>query len=89
MDDPDAEVAEAAAAALGRIGTLEAARELEKVLDHTKKVAGACLECAERLLSQGRKEPARALYSALLRRADLPEALRVQATRLQGSSGSL
>ncbi len=88
VDDSDAEVAAAAAAALGRIGTLESAKELEKALDYTKRVAGACLECAERLLSQGRKEQALALYSAMLRRPDLPETLRVEAVRGQESSRS-
>ena len=83
LDDSDAEVAAAAAAALGRIGTPESAKELEKALDYTKNVAGACLECAERLLSQGRKEPARALYGALSRRSDLPEAVRAGAMRGQ------
>lgn len=86
MDNSDVEVAAAAAAALGRIGTPEAAKELEKALDYTKKVAGACLECADRLLSQGGKEPAAALYSALLRRTDLPEAVRTEAMRGQQSS---
>ncbi len=88
IDDSDAEIAASAAAALGRIGTLDSARELEKALDYTKRVAGACLECAERLLSQGRKEPALALYSAMLRRPDLPETLRAEAMRGQESSRS-
>ena len=79
----------AAAPAVGRIGTVESAAELEKALDRSKRVAGACLECAERLLSQGSSEPALALYGALPRRSDLPEALRVLATRLQESSRSL
>ena len=86
IEDSDDEIAVAAAAALGRIGTIESALELEKALDHTKKVACACLECAERLLSQDRKEQALALYGALLRRSDLSEALRALATRLQESS---
>ncbi len=86
IDDSDAEIAASAAAALGRIGTLDSARELEKALDYTKRVAGACLECAERLLSQGRKEPALALYSAMLRRPDLPQTLRVEAMRGQEST---
>ena len=88
MDDPHAEVAAAAAAALGRIGTPESAKELEKALDYTKKVAGACLDCADRLLSQGGKEPAIALYEALLRRGDLPEALRTGAKRGQEAAQS-
>jgi HEAT repeat protein len=87
-EDSDTEVAAAAAAALGRIGTPESAGVLEKVLTHTKKVAGACLDCAERLLSQDNKEPAVALCGALLQRSDLPEGLRVLATRLKEPSGS-
>ncbi|NWG14417.1 MAG: HEAT repeat domain-containing protein [Acidobacteria bacterium] len=79
LDDPDAEVAAAAAAALGRIATPESAEELAKVLDYTKSVAGSCLECAERLLSQGAREPALALYEALLSRSDLPESVRTMA----------
>lgn len=86
VDDSDAEVATAAAAALGRISGLEAAKELKRVLDYTKTVAGACLECAEGLLAQGKKEQALALYDALLRRTDLPKAVRTAATRGQESA---
>jgi HEAT repeat protein len=85
--DSDDEVAAAAAAALGRIATPECATQLTKALDHTKRVAGACLECAERLLPQSNKEAALALYGALLRRSDLPESLRMLATRAQQSAG--
>ena len=88
IEDSDAEVGAAATAALGRIGTPESADVLKKALDHTKKVAEACLECAERLTSRDMKEPAVALCDALLQRSDLPERLRVQATRLKESSGS-
>ncbi len=87
VDDSDGEVAGAAAAALGRIGTPECATRLEKALDYTKGVAGACLECAEKLLSQGNREAALALYGALLRRSDLPESVRLLATRGQQSAG--
>jgi len=72
IDDSDDEVAAAAAAALGRIGTPESATQLEKALDYTKTVAGACFECAEKLLSQGNREQALALYGALLRRSICP-----------------
>ncbi len=89
IDDSDDEVAAAAAAALGRIGTPESAAKLEKALDYTKRVAGACLECAGKLLSQGNREAALALYGALLRRSDLPESVRLPATRAQESAGSL
>jgi HEAT repeat protein len=88
IDDSDDEVAAAAAAALGRIGTPESATQLEKALDYTKRVAGACFECAERLLSQGNREAALALYGALLRRSDLPESVRLLATRAQQPAGS-
>jgi HEAT repeat protein len=86
VNDSDAEVAAAAAAALGRISGLEAAKELEKALDYTKDVAGACLECAGALVAQGKKEQALALYDALLRRTDLPKAVRILATRGQEST---
>jgi HEAT repeat protein len=89
IEDSDEGVAAAAAAALGRIGTPECATQLGKALDYTRSVAGACLECAERLLSQGNKEAALSLYGALLRRSDLPGSFRVLATRAQESAGSL
>ncbi len=76
MDASDTEAAAAAAEALGRIGGVAAAKELKRVLERTKKVAGACLECAEGLLSRGDKEPARAMFDALLLRPDLPAFLR-------------
>jgi len=85
LEDPDGEVALGAAQALGRIATPEAAKELQRLIDFTKKVAGACLECCERLAAQGAKEPVRALYAALLSRSDLPPAVRLSATRGQES----
>jgi len=88
IDVSDDEVAAAAAAALGRIGTSDSATQLEKALDYTKTVAGACFECAEKLLSQGNREQALALYGALLRRSDLPDSVRLLATRAQQSAGS-
>jgi len=81
LDGSNTEVAAAAAAALGRIGGLEAARELQKALEYTQTVAGACLECSEGLLAQGWKEQALALYEALLSRKDLPKALQLAAAR--------
>lgn len=81
LGDPDPRVAVAAAAALGRISGAEAARELQKALEYTKIVAGACLECSEGLLAQGMKEQALALYDTLLSRSDLPEAVRLSAAR--------
>jgi len=81
LDDPDAAIAAAAAAALGRISGPKAAKELQKVLDYTRSVTGACLECCDGLLAQGRKEEARELYDALLRRSDLPAAVRQAAER--------
>jgi hypothetical protein len=83
MDGSDADVAAAAAAALGRIGDGSAAKELQRVLDRTKTVAGACLECCEGLLTKGNKEQALALYEALLLRSDVPPAVRLAATRGQ------
>ena len=88
MDDADTKVAAAAAAALGRISSPEAAKVLQKALDYTKTVAGDCLECAEGLVAQGKKDQALALYDALLRRSDLPKAVRMTATRGQETARS-
>jgi HEAT repeat protein len=88
MDDSDTRVAAAASAALGRISGPEAAKSLLKTLDYTKAVAGDCLECADGLVAQGKKDEALTLYDALLRRSDLPRAVRLAATRGRESSQS-
>jgi len=66
--DPD--VARAAAAALGSIGGASSAKELQTALAKTSgltkaAVADACLVCAERLLADGKRDQALALYAFL------------------------
>ncbi len=81
----DAQVASAAAAALGRIGGLEPARVLREALTTATgklrcAVADACLVCAEGLAARGRKDAAAALYAAI-QQADLAPHQRQAATR--------
>jgi HEAT repeat protein len=83
LHDTDAEVAQAAAAALGRISGAQAAKALEEGLGKTKgavrtAVAGAGLVCAEGLLAQGERNQALALYNTLAR-ADMPKPVRLAA----------
>jgi HEAT repeat protein len=88
MDDSDTKVAAAAASALGRIGSPEAAKALQKAVDYTRTVAGDCLECAEGLVAQGKKDQALVLYDTLLGRSDLPKGLRMAAARGQETARS-
>lgn len=79
----DPEVARAAAAALGSIGGMASAKELQAALPITKgitrvAVADACLVCAERLLAAGQRTRALALYSALSVR-NIPKPVRLAA----------
>ncbi len=81
----DAEVAQAAAAALGNISGSAAAKVLQDALGRTKgavrtSVAGACLVCAEGLLAQGQRDQALALYDTLTRPA-IPKPVRLAAMR--------
>jgi HEAT repeat protein len=66
----DADVARAAAAALGAIGDELAAKELQAALGKTTglvklAVADALLVCAERLIAAGKRDQGMALYSFL------------------------
>jgi HEAT repeat protein len=75
----DEAAAQAAAAALGKIGG-SSAKELQGALAKTKgmtkkAVADACLVCAERLLAEGKRDQALALYTALSA-PDIPQAQR-------------
>jgi len=84
MGDKDSEVAGAAAAALGRIGSPHAAAALEHKLRKAKgqvleATADACLVCAEGLSAQGRGDEAQSLYAAL-RRPEVPKPARIAAT---------
>jgi HEAT repeat protein len=68
--DPDTEVAKAAATSLGKIGNLFAVEQLQAALGKTKgvvrmAVADGALICAERLLEDGKRDQAMALYAAL------------------------
>ena len=84
LGDSDGEVAAAAAAALGRIANDPAAEALRQALAGGARVRPALgdagLACAERLLAQGRRDQAVALYDAL-REAELPKHVRMAATR--------
>lgn len=70
MRGPDPEAARAAAAALGSIGGQASAKELTAALPKASgalkmAVADAALICAERLLAEGQREQALALYTTL------------------------
>ncbi len=62
LKDSDADVAGAAAAALGEIGSSEAAKALLSV---QATAPDACLACAEQLLADGKKMEAIMIYKAL------------------------
>jgi len=70
LKDQDGEIASAAAAALGAIGTPEAAKALTEFQAKAPEklqlaAADACLVCAERLAVAGNKAEALALYKLL------------------------
>ncbi len=70
VNAPDAEVAAAAARALGRIGNSEAAKTLEAYRRKAPKefqsaAADACLRCAERLVASGKRDEAVAILRSL------------------------
>jgi len=70
ISDRDETVAEAAVAALGKIGTPEAAKALAKAKAKVSRklrpvVVDALLQCAERLLKEGKKNDAASIYKAL------------------------
>ena len=70
MYGADADAARAAASALGHIGGVSSMQELQAALAKTKgmtrmAVADAALVCAERLLSEGKRDQALALYASL------------------------
>ena len=77
LGDADADVAAAAAAALGRIGGDAAAKALEKALATAPpavrgEVADAVVRCAEKYLAAGKKDEAIRLYD-LVSKADVPQ----------------
>jgi len=85
LKDADAEVASAAAAALGHIGGASATKALEQSLAGASAavrpaVAEGCILCAERLLAEGKRDEAVKLYDAV-RKADVPKQRLLEATR--------
>jgi HEAT repeat protein len=67
---PDGDLARAAAAALGKIGNAASAKELTAALakasgPNKSAVADAALVCAERMLADGKRDAAMALYNTL------------------------
>jgi HEAT repeat protein len=85
LADRDAEVASAAAVALGRIGDGAAIKTLRSALGTAapgvrSAVAEGCILCAERLLADGDTAEAAAIYDEV-RAADLPQPRLIEATR--------
>ena len=81
--DADANVARAAAAALGRIGGAPVVKDLQTALAKTSgltrmAVADASLVCAERVLADGKRDQALTLYAALSA-SDIPGPVRLAA----------
>jgi len=95
LKDTDAEVASAAAEALGRIGSDNAISALEQFLPDApvpvrSAVAYGCILCAERLGAEGKAAAAVRLYDAV-RKEDLPKQRHIEAVRgailARGSAG--
>lgn len=85
LNDDDAEVASAAAVALGRIGNASATKSLRAALADAPAgvrpaVAEGCVLCAERLLADGSSDEAAAVYDEV-RSADLPKQRLIEGTR--------
>lgn len=85
LKDRDAQVAVAAAVALGRIGNDRATRVLQQSLAGApaavrSAIAEGCIYCAERLLAEGNEKAAAKVYDQV-RNADVPKQRIVEATR--------
>jgi HEAT repeat protein len=85
LKDTDADVAAAAAVALGRIGNDAATKVLRRSLAVAapavrSAVAEGCILCAERLMAEGKQGEAAAIYDEV-RRADVPKQRVLEATR--------
>lgn len=85
LNDNDAEVASAAAVALGRIGGAQAAGALKDSLpgataEVRPSVAEGCIRCAERFLADGQVAPAVGLYD-VVRHAEVPKQKVLEAIR--------
>ena len=85
LKDADAQVASAAAVALGHIGNAAATGTLEKSLagapdDVRSAIAQGLVYCAEKLLADGKVDDAAGLYDKI-RSADVPKQRVIEATR--------
>jgi HEAT repeat protein len=85
LKDNDAEVASAAAVALGRIANAAATKTLRQALSGSPEgvrnaVAEGCILCAEALLADGKNSDAAELYDEI-RRAKVPKQKILEATR--------
>ena len=85
LKDKDAQVASAAAVALGKIGNEPATKTLRQSLNVADEsvrsaVAEGCVYAAEQRLADGKSDDAAALYDAV-RQADVPKQRVVEATR--------
>ncbi len=85
LTDPDAEVAAAAAVALGRIANDNATTTLRQALAGAapavrSAIAEGCILCAERLMAEGKQGEATQIYDEV-RRADVPNERVLEATR--------
>ena len=85
LQDKDADVASAAAVALGQIGTVDASDALRQALpgeadEKRSAVAEGCVLCAERFLSNGNSADAIVIYDEV-RKADVPQPKMLEATR--------
>jgi len=85
LKDPDAQVAAAAAVALGRIGGAQPAKVLKDALASApvavrSAVAEGCIRCAEHFLADGKAGDAVRLYDAV-RKAEVVKQKRLEATR--------
>jgi HEAT repeat protein len=85
LGDSDAEVVQASARSLGRIGTLDASKALESALPKTAEANRLALyeglfRCADVLRAQGQREAARAIYEQM-RSAPAPAQVQAGASR--------
>jgi HEAT repeat protein len=85
LKDADAEVASAAAVALGRVGNASATKTLRQSLTTApapvrSAVAEGCVLCAERLMTEGKNKEAAEIYDEV-RKADVPKPRKLEATR--------
>ncbi|HEY2841283.1 MAG TPA: HEAT repeat domain-containing protein [Pirellulales bacterium] len=85
LKDTDAQVAAAAAVALGRVGNPAATKTLRQSLTTApvsvrSAVAEGCVLCAERLMAEGKNKEAAEIYDEV-RKADVPKPRKLEATR--------